>query len=56
MEVELLTNATIVDDAIRFVALYADPIEKGNSDEMAVDNGALGHHKQQPIVTTNIVF
>ena len=36
MKLELLTNATVVDDAIRFVASYSastKPTEKANSDE-----------------------
>ncbi len=36
MKLELLTNATVVDDAIRFVASHAAPIEKANSDKMVV--------------------
>jgi hypothetical protein len=36
MKLELLTNATVVDDAIRFVASHAAPkiTEKANSDKM----------------------
>jgi hypothetical protein len=36
MKLELLTNATVVDDAIRFVASHAAPktIEKTNSDDI----------------------
>jgi hypothetical protein len=34
MKLELLTNATVIDDAIRFVALHSVPArEKANSDE-----------------------
>jgi hypothetical protein len=33
MKLELLTNATVVDDAIRFVASHTMPTEKANSDE-----------------------
>jgi predicted transcriptional regulator len=31
MKLELLTNATVVDDAIRFIASHAAPIERANS-------------------------
>jgi hypothetical protein len=57
MKLELLTNATVVDDAIRFVASHAAPIEKVNSYKMRVDGEDRGHEKQQQsIVTTNNVF
>ncbi|MGC1131242.1 MAG: hypothetical protein WA941_00360 [Nitrososphaeraceae archaeon] len=36
MKLELLTNATVVDDAIRFVASHAATIEKTSSDKMVV--------------------
>ncbi len=34
MKLELLTNATVVDDAIRFVASHTATIEKSDSDKM----------------------
>jgi hypothetical protein len=34
MKLELLTNVTVVDDAIRFVGSHAAPIEKASSDKM----------------------
>jgi len=38
MKLELLTNATVVDDAIRCIASQALPIEKASSDKpVAVD-------------------
>jgi DNA-binding CsgD family transcriptional regulator len=33
MKLDLLTNATVVEDAIKFVASHAVPTEKANSDE-----------------------
>ena len=56
MKLELLTNATVVDDAIRFVASHAAPIEKANSDKMICDEGNHSHEKQQSIATTNSIF
>jgi DNA-binding transcriptional regulator LsrR (DeoR family) len=58
MKLELLTNATVVDDAIRFVASHsAAPIEKANSDKVDGDVEDRGHEKlQQSITTTNTVF
>ena len=56
MKLELLTNATVVEDAIRFVASHAAPIEKVNSGKMAIDEESRSCEKQQPMVTTNIVF
>jgi hypothetical protein len=57
MKLEMLTNARVVDDAIRFVASRAAPIEKTNSDKMAVDKEDHSHEKQQAIpATKNTVF
>jgi hypothetical protein len=58
MKLELLTNATVVDDAIRFVASRAAPAEKINTDKMAIDKEDRTHKKQQsiPATTTNTVF
>lgn len=56
MKLELLTNAAVIDDAIRFVASHAAPIEKANSDSIAIDKEDLSHEKQQSIATTNSVF
>ena len=58
MKLELLTNATVVDDAIRFVASNAAPIEKTNSDKMVViDEKNHCHEKQESIPPTmNTVF
>jgi hypothetical protein len=40
MKLELLTNATVVDDAIRFVASHTLSTEKANSDDrVTVDEG-----------------
>jgi len=58
MRLELLTNATVVDDAIRFVASNtARTTDKISSDMTVVVNG--GNHspkEQQSIATTNSVF
>ena len=58
MKLELLTNATVVDDAIRFVASNSAKItEKANHNEMSVvDEKNHSPEKQRSIVTTNIVF
>jgi hypothetical protein len=71
MKLELLTNATVVDDAIRFVALHAAPItEKANSDERVTVAKEVSNsddiqgfeenrsHKQQSTTTTtnNSIF
>jgi DNA-binding transcriptional regulator LsrR (DeoR family) len=57
MKLELLTNATVVDDAIRFVALHVASKEKTNSDKMSADEEERSHEKQQSIpATTNTVF
>jgi hypothetical protein len=66
MKLELLTNATVVDDAIRFVALHATPIEKDSSDKQAAVDREVrisssdtqrseeNHsHKQRRSTTTN---
>jgi hypothetical protein len=56
MKLELLTNATVVDDAIRFVASHAASIEKANSDKMVVNRENRSCENQQPIATTNSIF
>ena len=57
MKLELLTNATVVDDAIRFVASHATTTEKANSDKMGViDEKNHSHEKQDTIETTNSIF
>ena len=56
MKLELLTNATIVDDAIRFVVWHAAPIEKAITGKMVMHEGNHDHEKQQSIKTTNTVF
>ena len=57
MKLELLTNATVVDDAIRFVTLHAAPIEKVNSDKMVViAEKNHSHENQELIATTNSIF
>jgi DNA-binding transcriptional regulator LsrR (DeoR family) len=58
MKLELLTNATVVDDAIRFVASTAVRItEKVNSNKMGVLNeGNHNHGKDHSVATTNSVF
>jgi len=71
MKLELLTNATVVDDAIKFVSLHAiaAPTEKdnagygvtlvkdGQSDIQRTDEG---HSRQQPTTwtasTNNTIF
>ncbi len=58
MKLELLTNATVVDDAIRFMASNAaKTTEKVNSDKMVVvDEENHTREKQQSIATTNSIF
>lgn len=69
MKLELLTNATVVDDAIRFVASHAATIEKSNSDKMAtadeeVSNSndiqgseeSCSQQQQQSTMTNNSIF
>ena len=59
MKLELLTNATVVDDAIRFVALnVAGTAEKANSDKVVVvDEKSHSHENQESMsATTNTVF
>lgn len=57
MKLELLTNATVIDDAIRFVALHAAPIEKANSDKIVViDERNHRYENQESMATTNSVF
>ena len=67
MKLELLNNATVVDDAIRFVSSHAAPTttEKANSDgRVTVDEEISNRddiqgskennsHKQQTAATTN---
>jgi hypothetical protein len=66
MKLELLTNATVVDDAIRFVASHTlTTTEKANSDgKVTVDEEVSnsndiqgseenGSHEQQATATTN---
>jgi hypothetical protein len=67
MKLELLTNATVVDDAIRFVASYTalQPREKANSDERVTVGEEVSNrddiqgseenrsHKQHSTATTN---
>jgi hypothetical protein len=71
MKLELLTNVTVVDDAIRFVASHAIPatIEKSSSDKpVAVDKKVRisrdtqgseenrSHEQQQSTTTNNCIF
>jgi hypothetical protein len=66
MKLELLTNATVVDDAIRFVASHTiATMDKANTDErVTVDEEVSnsndiqgseenGNSKQRPATTTN---
>ena len=46
MKLELLTNATVVDDAIRFVASHSTP----------TDEKKHSHENQESIATTNSIF
>jgi hypothetical protein len=69
MKLELLTNATVVDDAIRFVALHAAPIERARSDkpvpvDKEVNNSndiqgseeSYSQEQQQSTTTNNSIF
>lgn len=57
MKLEMLTNATVVEDAIRFVALHMASSEKINSDKMAGDENDCSQEKRQSIpATSNAVF
>ena len=57
MKLELLTNATVVDDAIRFVVSKTASTEKAHSDEpVAVSEEKYSHEKQKLIATTNSIF
>ena len=58
MKLELLTNATVVDDAIRFVASNAARItDKDISGKLVVmDERNRNHEKQLSIATTNSIF
>jgi hypothetical protein len=45
MKLELLTNATVIDDAMRFVASHSVPItDKSTSDKMVVIDGENHSH------------
>ena len=56
MKLELLTNATVVEDASRQEASHAAPIEKANSEKMDADIEDRAPDKQQPAATTNTIF
>ncbi|MGC1134064.1 MAG: hypothetical protein WA941_14665 [Nitrososphaeraceae archaeon] len=57
MKLELLTNATVVDDAIKFVASHSTIVEKANSNKMVVvDEENHNHKKQQSSATNNSIF
>jgi DNA-binding transcriptional regulator LsrR (DeoR family) len=57
MKLEMLTNAMVVDDAIRFAASHAVLTDKANSGKVDADIEDRAHDKQQPsIATTNTVF
>jgi hypothetical protein len=58
MKLELLTNATVVDDATRFVASNAArTTDKDISGKVVVvDEENRSHDKQQSTATTNTVF
>jgi DeoR/GlpR family transcriptional regulator of sugar metabolism len=58
MKLELLTNATVVDDAIRFVASNAaNTTDKASYDKTGVvDKENRSHEKQEPMATTNSIF
>lgn len=59
MKLELLTNATVVDDAIRFVASHitVKTTEKINSDKKVTINDENNYYeKQESIATTNSIF
>ena len=57
MKLELLTNATVVEDAIRFVAAHtAAPIDKANSDKLVANGEDSDHKGLHSIATNNTVF
>lgn len=56
MKLELLTNATVVDDAIRFVTSHAAPIEKANSDKIVIVGEENHSHEKQSMATSNSIF
>jgi len=57
MKLELLTNATVVNDAIRFVASHSASTGKGNSDKIViVDNKNHSYEIQQLPTTNNSIF
>jgi DeoR/GlpR family transcriptional regulator of sugar metabolism len=56
MKLELLTNAAVVEDAIRFVAAHATPMGKTNSDNIIDIDEKISHKKQESIATTNSIF
>ena len=58
MKLELLTSATVVDDAIRFVASNsARTTDKASDDKTVVlDKENRSHGNQESIATTNSIF
>lgn len=60
MKLELVTNATVVDDAIRFVTSHATPIpppiEKANSDKIVIVGEENHSHEKQSMATSNSIF
>jgi len=56
MKLEMLTNAMVVDDAIRFAASHAVLTDKANSGKVNADIEDRVLEKQQLTATTNTVF
>jgi hypothetical protein len=68
MKLELLTNATVVDEAIRFVASHAASMERVNSDKVIIVDEEVNDsndiresdescsREQQQSTTTNSIF
>jgi hypothetical protein len=58
MKLELLTNTTVIDDAIRFVASNAaKTMEKSDTDKMVViDEENHNYEQQQSMAITNSIF
>jgi hypothetical protein len=64
MRLDLLTNATVVDDAIRFVSSnFKENLKSSNnkgdkeeSNEPDYDEDQLGEQESREIATTNQVF
>jgi hypothetical protein len=56
MKLDLLTNAMVVDDAIRFVASHKSAIEKTSPEKVDADIEDRAPEKQQPTATTSTVF